>query len=122
MANRFGGGKAVKGKHAAGAHAAGQAFVDQGDGGDARKGSAGKVALIVAGVIVGLVALVYLLGALAFSFVFMPGTTLDGADVSLKFASEVAADKASGISAFQSQVVGDNFSLTVRGPGCWPGV
>lgn len=115
MANRFGGGKAVKGKHAAGAHAAGQAFANQGDGGDAQKGSAGKVALIVAGVIVGLVALVYLLGALAFSFVFMPGTTLDGADVSLKFASEVAADKASGVSAFQSQVVGDNFSLMVRG-------
>ena len=115
MANRFGGPKAAKGKHAAGAHAAGQAFAAQGGGEEESKGRGGKVALIVVGVVIGLVALVYLLGALAFSFVFMPGTTVDGADVSLKFASEVAADKSAGISAFQSQVVGDNFSLTVRG-------
>ena len=115
MANRFGGGKAAKGKHAAGAHAAGQVVgagaVDSGE----EKGSAGKVALIVLGVIVGLLALVYLLGVLAFSFVIMPNTTVDGADVSLKFASEVAADKAEGIGAFQAQVVGDGFSLTLRG-------
>ncbi len=115
MANRFGGGKAAKGKHAAGAHAAGQVVgagaVDSGE----KKAGAGKVVLIALGVIVGLLALVYLLGVLAFSFVIMPNTTVDGADVSLKFASEVAADKAEGIGAFQAQVVGDGFSLTLRG-------
>lgn len=115
MANVFGGAGAAKGKHAAGAHASGVGVAggagNQGDG----KGRGSKVALIVVGVLVGLVAAVYLLGVLTFSFVFMPGTTVDGADVSLKFASEVAADKASGIGAFQAQVVGDGFSLTVRG-------
>ena len=116
-------GKAARGKHMVGnaapgaprsgavgfspSHSAAKAEPERGHG--------AKVALIVLGVVVGLVVLVYLLGLLAFSFVFMPNTTVGGADVSLKFASEVAADRGDGIGTYQAQVTGDGFDLTVRG-------
>ena len=42
------------------------------------EGHKGKVALIVLAVIAGVPLVVYLAGVLAFSFLFMPNTTLDG--------------------------------------------
>ena len=49
-----------------------------------------KLVWIVPTVLLALFALVYLGGVVAFNFVFMPGTTLDGSDISLRAASEVS--------------------------------
>ncbi len=74
-----------------------------------------KVAAIVAGCIIGVLAVVYLAGFAAFSFVFMPNTTLNGADVSLKLASEVSATYGTKASTYQAQVSGDGIDMTIKG-------
>lgn len=56
-----------------------------------RESSSGRTAAIAVGVIAAVVAVVYLAGVAAFSFIFLPRTTLDGQDVSLKFASSVSS-------------------------------
>ena len=48
-----------------------------------------KTGLIVGGVVVALLAVVYLVGVLAFMDRFMPDTTVMGKDVSLKTTAEV---------------------------------
>ncbi len=74
-----------------------------------------KVAAIVAGCIIGVLAVVYLAGFAAFSFVFMPNTTLNGADVSLKLASEVSATYGAKASTYQAQISGDGIDMTIKG-------
>ena len=72
-----------------------------------------KLVWIVPVVLLALVALVYLGGVVAFHIVFMPGTVLDGTDVSLRLASEVAEEKAGSLSGYQAHVSGDGVDLTV---------
>ncbi len=80
-----------------------------------KDGHAAKVAAIVVGSIVGVLAVIYLVGFAAFSFVFMPNTTLNGADVSLMLASEVSATYGTKASTYQAQVTGDGVELTIKG-------
>lgn len=72
-----------------------------------------KVAALVAAIIVFVLLLVYLGGVVAFNMVFMPGTTLDGADVSLRPASEVAAEKSASFAGYETHVTGDGVDLTI---------
>ena len=79
------------------------------------EGGKGKVALVVLAVIVGVVLAVYLAGVLAFSFLFMPNTTLDGTDVSLRLANDVGAEFASKASTYKTKVKGDGIDLDLSG-------
>lgn len=72
-----------------------------------------KLLLIIPAVLLGIAALVYLGGVAAFHFVFMPGVTLDGVDVSLRPVSEVAEEKAGSLASYQAHVSGDGVDLTV---------
>lgn len=119
------GGKAARGKHAATGRSVPTATllgsVPPAPGvppepAPAPKGGHGrKVALIVVGVLVGIVLAVYLAGFAAFSFFFYPSTTLNGADVSLRPASEVSEAAASGLDSFEAAISGDGFSTTLKG-------
>ena len=55
----------------------------------------------------------YLAGVVAFMNLFMPNTTLNGRDVSLKGASEVAADSSDASDRFPFTVTGDGVDLSV---------
>ena len=55
----------------------------------------------------------YLAGVVAFMNLFMPNTTLNGKDVSLKGASEVAADSSDASDRFPFMVTGDGVDLSV---------
>ena len=72
-----------------------------------------KLVWIVPTVLLALFALAYLGGVVAFNFVFMPGTTLDGSDVSLRAASEVAQEKAGSLSGYQTHITGNGVDLTL---------
>ncbi|WP_307739091.1 L,D-transpeptidase family protein [uncultured Parolsenella sp.] len=74
-----------------------------------------KTALIALFSIVAVVGAAYLAGVAAFTFLFLPGTTLDGADVSLKLASDVSSGYAAKIGTYQTQVSGNGLSFTLRG-------
>ena len=65
--------------------------------------------------IAGVVLAAYLAGVLAFSFLFMPNTTLDGTDVSLRLASDVSAEFASKASNYETRVKGDGIDLDLSG-------
>ena len=126
MGKVFGGGKAARGKHAArggavptatllGAEPAAPQSPAPGMPSDPapKDGRGRKVALIVVGVLVGVVAAVYLVGFAVFSFIFYPNTQLNGADVSLRPASEVSEAAASGLDSFTAEIEGDGFSTTL---------
>lgn len=72
-----------------------------------------KLPIIIPSVILGILALVYFGGVAFFHYVFMPGTTLDGQDVSLRPASEVAEEKAGSLASYQAHVTGDGVDLTI---------
>ena len=55
----------------------------------------------------------YVGGALYFQTTFLPGTTLDGQDVSLRPVSEVAAEKSASLDGFETHVTGMGLDLTV---------
>ena len=67
---------------------------------------------IPAGALV-LLAGAYVGGALYFQSTFLPGTTLDGQDVSLRPVSEVAAEKSASLDGFEAHVTGSGLDLTV---------
>lgn len=77
------------------------------------KGSHKKVALIATAAVAGVAAVVYLGGVAAFSTMFLPNTTLDGADVSLRPIEEVAAQKSASYDNVSTHVSGNGFDLTV---------
>lgn len=78
-----------------------------------RKRGKGKLWIIPVVLLV-LVAAVYFGGVAAFNMVFLPGTTLDGADVSLRKVDDVATEKSSVFDGFETHVTGDGLNLTVR--------
>ena len=78
-------------------------------------GKGKKIALIVLGVLVSIVAIVYLAGFAAFSFMFMPNTTLDGQDVSLTLATDVASALETKAANYEAKVSGDGIETTLKG-------
>lgn len=72
-----------------------------------------KLPLIIPLVLLAVAALVYFGGVAAFHVVFMPGTILDGTDVSLRHADEVAEEKATAFSGYQVHITGDGVDVTV---------
>ena len=72
-------------------------------------------ALVAAGVVVGVVAAVYLGGVAFFSLHFMPNTTLAGQDVSLRPVSEVSSELDGNVASFQARVSGCGIELSLTG-------
>lgn len=77
--------------------------------GSRRHGRGPLVALAIA---VALVAIVYIAGAIAFSTIFYPGTTIAGADVSCVDAGSAAAKIRSSVSRYSLTVDGSGFTWT----------
>lgn len=73
-----------------------------------------RVGLIIALAL--LLALVgaYVAGSMYFSRVFMPGTTINGEDVSLKSVEEVAKANSDSVESFELNVSGDGVNLQVK--------
>ena len=82
-------------------------------GGGARARGRGRVALIVAASLLVLLGGAYVGGALYFQTTFMPGTALDGQDVSLRRVEEVAAEKSASLDGTQVHASGKGLDLTV---------
>lgn len=74
-----------------------------------------KLVWIIPLAILGVLVAAYLIGALVFSTRFLPGTTLDGQDVSLMTLDAVAAQKADDLAGFQAHVAGDGVDLSLTG-------
>lgn len=77
------------------------------------KGSGKRRVWIVPVVLLAVLLLAYLGGVAFFNFYFMPGTMLDGQDVSLKSVAEVAQEKSGSLSGYQTHVSGQGVDLTV---------
>lgn len=73
--------------------------------------SGGKTALFV---VLGLVAIVYIVGVVAFSQVAYPNTTIAGVDISLSNASSAATKVNSAWKHYKLTVSGDDFSWTYQ--------
>ena len=71
-----------------------------------------KLLIIIPCAILGTLLAVYLGGVVFFYNVFMPGTTLDGMDVSLKSAADVASEKTDALAGYQTHVTGNGVDLT----------
>lgn len=80
-------------------------------GNSKKKGS--RRAWAVPVVLIALLALIYLGGVALFNFYFMPGTTLDGQDVSLRSVEEVAREKTDELADYQTHVSGKGIDLTL---------
>ena len=72
-----------------------------------------KLLIIIPCAIIGVLLAVYLGGVVFFHNVFMPGTTLDGMDVSLRGAADVASEKSDALAGYQTHVTGDGVDLTI---------
>lgn len=73
-----------------------------------------RVGAIVAIVIVAVLLVAYGAGVAVFgTTLFMPGTTLDGQDVSLRSVSDVASEKDASLDGLQTHVTGNGLDLTV---------
>ena len=77
------------------------------------KGKGKRLAWIIPLVVLGVALLAYLGGVVFFNFYFMPGTTLDGQDVSLRSAREVAEEKSEALASYQTHVSGAGVDLTL---------
>lgn len=72
-----------------------------------------KVAIVTAGALVVLAAGAYCGGASYFGSTFLPGTTLNGKDVSLKTVDEVAAELQGELGGYSLHVTGNGVDLTI---------
>ena len=72
-----------------------------------------KLLIIIPCAILGVLLAVYLGGVVFFYNMFMPGTTLDGQDVSLRSAADVAAEKGDALAGYQTHVTGDGVDLEI---------
>lgn len=79
----------------------------------ASKGRARRLVWIVPAVLLTLILLAYLGGVAFFNLYFMPGTVLDGQDVSLRSAAEVAQEKSESLGSYQTHVTGQGIDLTL---------
>lgn len=65
--------------------------------------------------VLGAAILAYVAGVVVFSrFLFLPGTTLEGEDVSLKSVDEVASERTGALDDYVAQVTGDGVDVEVR--------
>lgn len=71
------------------------------------------VLLIIVIVLVLAVGGIYVAGAYYFEDRFLPNTTLDGEDVSLQLASDVAAEKSASLDGLELSVSGDGLDFTI---------
>lgn len=78
-------------------------------------GKAGKIALIVIGSLVGALLVIYLGGALFFSRFFLPGTTVNGRDVSFKSAWSLNDELVDTVADYALNITGDGLNLSVKG-------
>lgn len=74
----------------------------------------GKLVAVVIVSIVVVLGLVYGAGVVAFNFLFMPNTTLDGQNVSWKLASTVSSSYAAKVGTYQTQVSVGGLNFAVR--------
>lgn len=74
-----------------------------------------KIAGIVVGAIIALLAVVYGAGVAFFSSHFLPRTTINGVDVSLKTPDEMHDSIAATLDGYRLEVTGDAFSLVLDG-------
>lgn len=82
---------------------------------DGRERGGHKLLLAVLIVVVVLVGGAYVGGAIAFGeYFYLPGTTLDGEDVSLEKVSDVAAKKSASYDGFETHVTGNGIDLTIK--------
>ena len=77
------------------------------------KGKGRRLAWIIPLVVLGVALLAYLGGVAFFNFYFMPRTTLDGQDVSLRSAREVAEEKSEALASYQTHVSGAGVDLII---------
>ena len=80
-----------------------------------KKHHVGKVLGIAFGVLVGLLAVAYLVGALVFSNWFPPSTTIGQIDASLKSTDEVSSLLEKSADGYKLDVVGSGFSHRIEG-------
>lgn len=76
-------------------------------------GKGPKAALVVAGALVVLVGGAYLGGVAYFGSTYLPGTTLNGRDVSLKTVNEAASELQDELDGYSLHVTGNGVDLTV---------
>ena len=72
-----------------------------------------KLLVIIPCALLGVLLLAYFGGVIFFYNTFMPGTTLDGQDVSMRSVSDVAAEKSDSLAGYQTHVTGDGVDLTI---------
>lgn len=82
-----------------------------------RRRNAGKVVAITLGAIVGVAALVYVAGVIAFSNLMMPNTVIGEMDVSLKSNNDVAQMVEEEASKYTLDVIGNGFSYRTDAKG-----
>lgn len=80
-----------------------------------KKRKVGKTIAICLCTILCFAALVYFAGVVAFSYVAMPNTMLDGTNVSLKTYSEIASQKNLHVTNYATTVTSNDFSLRLQG-------
>ena len=74
-----------------------------------------KIAGIVVGVLLAILAVVYGVGAWFFGGHFYPNTTINGIDVSLKAPAEVQNQLASTLQNYELEITGPDYALTIAG-------
>ncbi len=70
-------------------------------------------ALKITGIVVGVIALIYIAGVITFNIICMPRTKLYGQDVSFKSAKSLAQAQAQKLSSYKLAVSGDNVTLEI---------
>lgn len=81
----------------------------------ARSGGGAKRVLLVLGIIVGAVAIIYLIGALYFSSHFLPNTRVNGEEVSGMSVENLAAHVTEIGTSYKTHVSGDGIDVTIPG-------
>lgn len=79
----------------------------------ARPSRARRIALVSAGAVAAIAAATYLGGVAYFSSTYLPGTSVNGVDVSLKTPSDVAAAEQEALAQYSLHVTGDGVDLTI---------
>lgn len=72
-------------------------------------------ALKVLGIIVGILAVIYVAGGVWFTLHFMPKTTVDGKDVSLQSTDAVASSLTDNTAGYKTTISGDGIDLSLSG-------
>ena len=67
---------------------------------------------VIPAAIVGVIVVAYLVGVAVFSTIFLPSTTLNGKDVSLKGASDAASAAQGDIASYSVEISGDGLDFT----------